>query len=138
MKKKNTKTEKHTRIPHYLVPNNPAFRALSKTEKVVWMYAASHENGFNNGRVDLAARTLADQIGCSYSVVARALQGLQDAGFLRLIKPGSFKPRIASEYRFTHLPCKVTGEPATMDFLDMPKRGKGRGPTCVAGETRRR
>ena len=68
--------------------------------------------GTNNGRIAMSARDLALRIGCGKSTAARALTELDDAGFIRCMKVGTFKrkDRHASEYRINIYRCDVTGD----------------------------
>jgi len=68
--------------------------------------------GLNNGRIVMAVRTLSKLIPCSKDTASRALNELELAGFIDVMKIGAFarKERHASEYRLTCFRCDVTGE----------------------------
>ena len=60
----------------------------------------------------MSARDLAARFGCGKATAARALTELENAGFIRCMKIGTFKrkDRHASEYRINIFRCDVTGD----------------------------
>jgi len=74
--------------------------------------------GSNNGRIPCSLRELADVLHVSKATAMRAVDRLQDHGFIVLMKRGNFnfKLKHAAEWRLTEFGCDVTGELATKDF----------------------
>jgi hypothetical protein len=110
-------------VPRWIM-RTAAWRQLKPIDRNVWIEAAFIYDGRNNGRLALSSRSLADRIGgVAHPTVARSLRTLQTYGFLKITKPSSFstKNRRASEYRLTHLPCDLTGHPATKEFASIGK-----------------
>jgi DNA-binding transcriptional MocR family regulator len=74
--------------------------------------------GSNNGRIFYSLRELAEALGVSKMTAQRALEKLQDRGFIVCMKRGAFsyKVRHATEWRLTEHQCDVTGNLPTKDF----------------------
>ncbi len=74
--------------------------------------------GSNNGRIPYSLREAATDLHVSKATAMRALQRLQDHGFVVLMKRGhfDFKLKHAAEWRLTEFACDVTGELPTKDF----------------------
>lgn len=74
--------------------------------------------GSNNGRIPYSLMELAQGLHISKATAMRALDRLQDHGFIALTKQGAFsmKVRHATEWRLTEVKCDVTGELATKEF----------------------
>jgi len=66
-------------LPWYLI-DSVAWRSLSFVARSAFIEVARLYNGSNNGRLGLAARTLADRLGCSKATAARALNELEETG----------------------------------------------------------
>ena len=121
------------------VIDSPAYAALSVTARAALIEVARLYDGANNGRLAMAARTLADRLDVSKSTAARAMIELEDAGFVETAKIGSFRrrDRRASEYRLTFHRCDASYSPPSKAFLKQTARAHGvkntsSGPT---GET---
>jgi DNA-binding transcriptional regulator YhcF (GntR family) len=80
--------------------------------------------GSNNGEIHCSVLEMAGALGTSKATALRALDRLQDHGFIVLMKRGAFsvKNRQASEWRLTEFKCDVTGDLATKDFVRWQKQ----------------
>jgi hypothetical protein len=91
---------------------------LSPLAKVAWLEINFIYNGSNNGRLGVSSRALGDRLGVGKSSAARALDELLRWGFLDCMTSSDFgKKKLAAEYRLTHLPCHVTGDPPSRRFM---------------------
>lgn len=103
---------------YYALLNTPAWEQMTPLGKAAFVECMRFYNGHNNGSIAISSRSLADKLCVGRSTAARAIEELLSRGFLRLSKASDFsKKRMASEYRFTHLPCQRTNTPATRDYL---------------------
>ena len=98
--------------------------------------------GSNNGRIPYSLREMSNALKISKATAMRALNRLQDHGFIVLTKRGFFSVKIrhATEWRLTEFMCDVTGALATKDFVRWPKVQKpvsGEHPTGSRDETER-
>jgi hypothetical protein len=78
------------------------------------------KNGIN-GKMGFSAGDAASRCNIAFGSARKAFAELQTKGFIVCVKKGSYtrKDRQASIWRLTMLKCDVTGEPATIDFLDL-------------------
>ena len=107
---------------HEYVASSLAWHRLSPLARCAWLEINFIYNGSNNGRLGVAARLLADRIGCTKSTASRSLIELQNWGFIECTKrTDRFNKKTASEYRLNHLPCDVTGKPASKKFMQLKK-----------------
>lgn len=95
---------------HWMILDSQGWHDLSSYARLAYpeIVRKWRGPGSNNGQ----ARDLALRIGCGKSTAARALTELEDAGFIRCMKVGTFKrkDRHASEYRINIYRCDVTGD----------------------------
>ena len=103
-KGRNTRDDRHVRLYHWLLNSDawinlspPAFKILAG----IW----KRNNGENNGRIPYSVRD-AEAIGISKSTAARALQELQEKGFIRMTADSTFslKTKEAREWELTAEP----------------------------------
>jgi hypothetical protein len=89
-------------LPWYLL-DSKGWQALPCVARAAFVELARLYNGHNNGQLALAARTLAIRLGCSKATAARALNELEDKGFVGVQKVGTFhrRDRLATEYFLT-------------------------------------
>jgi hypothetical protein len=106
---------RHVRLYEH-IEKTTAWRDLSGIASKAWLTVNLMFNGSNNGKLAISSRELGKRIGVSHATAARALLELENAGFLRMTKASAFGTRRAAEFRLTHLPNNLTGEPATYDF----------------------
>jgi hypothetical protein len=103
-------------IYHALL-NTVAWEQMTPIGKAAFLECMRFYNGKNNGYLAISSRSLADKLGVGKSTAARAIEELVSRGFLRLSKASDFsKKRMASEYRFTHLPCHKTKKPPSKEY----------------------
>lgn len=101
------------------VKRSAAWRALTPIERNAYIEVKWRYDGTNNGRIGLGCRELADELGMGRDTGNRALDGLQEKGFITKAKGSAFnvKNRAVTEWRLTEYPCDVTGELPTKDFM---------------------
>lgn len=127
MAKRGSKAEKaprHVRLEHWLM-RTPAWRDLDCVARCAYVELASRYAGAgsNNGRIPYSLREMADALNTSKATAMRALERLQDHGFVVLTKRGYFnvKLRHSTEWRLTEFMCDVNGALATKDFVRWSK-----------------
>ena len=93
---------KHVRLYWWLL-DCAAYRHLSCYGRALLIEFIYRHTGENNGRVLMSVRDAADRLGVAFNTALKALGELQDKGFLRLAKAGSFrlKRRHAAEWTLT-------------------------------------
>lgn len=74
-------------VPH-CVFDDPKFIALSPVEKVILFLLIRRHNGKNNGEISLGVREAAKWCHCHQATACRALQTLEQAGFLTAVYKG--------------------------------------------------
>jgi DNA-binding transcriptional MocR family regulator len=76
-------------------------------------------DGSNNGRIPYSIREAATELRISRTTASRALNLLEDHGFIVAVAKGAFslKKRHATEWRLTEFPCDVTHALPTKDFM---------------------
>ena len=72
------------------VLQTPAWRSLDVYAWNIYCELSRRYNGRNNGGIAASVRELAKAINCSNRPVIRALQELQDRGFIIAVQKGSF------------------------------------------------
>ena len=107
-------------LPHCLLTSE-AFRTASpRAIKVLLALCAKH-NGFNNGRIAMGFRDLADWTDCqNHAANSAALGELVGRGFVAVECEHPRAQRLSNEYRLTFMPTE--GAAATNDYLHW-KRG---------------
>jgi hypothetical protein len=126
------KGPRHVRICHYMMAT-PAWQSLGTTERAMYLDMASRYAGFgsNNGKIGYSIREGATNLHIGPSTAKRALDCLQDRGFVVVMKKGAFslKLRNSSEWRLTEFPSDVSQHMATKDFMTWtPDKSKTRYP----------
>jgi hypothetical protein len=103
-------------LHHYML-RSPAWKMLDPNAKAVLIDIWQRHNGTNNGWISYSVRE-AQEIGLSKDQAARALQTLQDRGFLICTRASAFsvKTRAARLWRTTAEPSD-NGQLATKDFM---------------------
>jgi hypothetical protein len=129
---KKDKGPRHVRICHYMMAT-PAWKSLGAIPRAIYLDMASRYagHGSNNGRIVYSVRCAADELSIGKSTADRALDDLQDRGFIVAMKKGAFslKQRHASEWRLTEFPSDVSKDLATKDFMTWtPDKSKTRYP----------
>ena len=105
-------------LPWYLI-DSAAWRSLSFAAQSAFIQIVRLYKGWNNGQLVLAASALAERLDCSKATAARALNDLEEKGFVGIQKMGMFRrrDRLATEYFLTHYPNDATGELPTKAFM---------------------
>jgi hypothetical protein len=131
-RKSKTHTPRHVRICHYMM-DTPAWKSLGAIERAVYLDIASRYagQGTNNGKIGYAIRTAAKELDIGTSTAKRALDKLQERGFMVCMTKGAFSRKIkhATEWRLTEFPSDVSNELATKEFIRWrPDENKTRYP----------
>lgn len=136
MARRHDKTGRSTNGPpfvqlfHYML-DSPAWLSLSLPARAAFVELARRYNGANNGLIGMSATELGERIGKSKATAARALNELEEKGFVAVTKVGTFrrKDRQASEYRLTLHRCDVSLHPPSKDFMRRrPANGSNTSP----------
>jgi hypothetical protein len=107
------------KLEHWLM-NTEAWRSLDTVARCAYIELSRRYAGpgSNNGRIPYSLLEMAKALHVSKATAMRAMQRLQDVGFIVLMKRGGFnvKVRHATEWRLTEYMCDVTGALATKEF----------------------
>lgn len=118
-------TSRYVALGHWLM-RTEAWRELDCVARCAYVELASRYGGpgSNNGRLPYSVREMAEALNSSKATALRALNRLQEHGFITLTKQGGFslKLRHATEWRLTEFACDVTGALATKDFTRWKKQ----------------
>ncbi len=124
------KPPKYVQLPHYML-NSPAWKSLSPVARAVYVDISKRYFGSNNGRVGYSVRCAVKEFDIGVATSKRAIDALQDRGFIVPVKKGAFsyKVRHATEWRLTQFPTDHPTELATKDFMAWtPDKNKTRYP----------
>lgn len=128
IKRMKEKESRHVRLYHWLT-DTAAWRDLDCVARCVYLQLARRYGGpnSNNGRIPYSLAEIADELGISKQTAMRALDKLQDHGFVVMMKQGAFrlKHRHATEWRLTEFRCDVTGAMPTKEFARWRKSETG-------------
>jgi hypothetical protein len=124
-------TPRHVRICHYMM-ETPAWKSLGAVERAIYLDMASRYagQGTNNSKIGYSIRTAAKNLHIGTSTAKRALDVLQDRGFIVCTTKGAFslKTRHATEWRLTEFVCDVSGDLPTKEFIRWQPEDKTRYP----------
>jgi hypothetical protein len=111
-----------------------AFRSLTPNARAAYLEVCFGFDGSNNGQILLSSQMLADRINRNKSTAARALQELEQLGFVECRSRGGFSCKLphASEWRLTAHKCDLTGELASKNFMQWKPASLKRGGTREA------
>jgi len=111
------KGSRFVQLFHYVLDSD-AWHGLSASARAGYLEIARLYDGTNNGALCMSVRRLAERIPCSINTAAKILRDLDDAGFIRPTRLGSYdrKNRQASEFRLTCYRNDVSGELPTKEF----------------------
>lgn len=111
--------DNYVALTHWLM-RTPAWQSLDCVARCTYVELSRRYfgPGSTNGRLSCSVREISEALHVSKMTASRALQSLQDRGFVVLVRKGTFsqKVRNASEWRLTEFANDVTGEMATKDF----------------------
>lgn len=136
-------SERHVRLTHWMM-GTAAWRSLDCVARCAYVELASRYRGpgSNNGRLPYSLREMAAALNVSKMTARRALQALQERGFIVETKRGAFslKVRHATEWRLTDHACDVTGAMPTKEFArwSVPSAPLVSGATITAFDCNRR
>lgn len=111
-------------IPHIVV-DSMAYQHLSLWGRAVLVEIARAFNGYNNGKIGLSQRQLAERLNTTnFRAIGRAVAELMEHGLIDVAAEGQWKQRMAREYRLTFV---TTGDnynlrAATNDYRDWTPR----------------
>src|SRR6476469_8780560 len=95
------------RMEHWLM-RTKSWKSLDCVARAAYLELASRYAGpgTNNGRIPYSLREMAEALGSSKATAMRALERLQDHGFVAMMRQGAFsvKLRVATEWRLTEYP----------------------------------
>ncbi len=111
-----------------------AWKALNASARIVYVEIKSLYNGYNNGKVMASERELARRTGLGKNTVSRALDDLQEAGFIVQMKRGVLGidgHGVGTLWRLTEL--GYLGERPTKDFKKWQPKNKTPPPKWTQG-----
>lgn len=108
----------HVRLHLYML-NSPAYLSLSTQARAALIEIARRYNGRNNGFIGASVRSLAERCRIAPGTACKALDDLQERGFIECVTPGGFsrKTRHASEWRLTWFSCNLTNASPQKPFM---------------------
>lgn len=128
VKRAKEKEPRHVRLYHWLL-DSEAWCDLDPVAHSVYLMLARRYGGpgSNNGRIPCSLLELAQGLHISKQTAMRALDRLQDHGFIVQTRIGSFntKVRHATEWCLTEFKNDVTGEMPTKAFMRWRKSEHG-------------
>jgi hypothetical protein len=98
----------------YSMAQCAALRLMSGHALKLLVELRSRYNGFNNGKIILSYEEACRLLAMSKGTVKRAFDELQNSGFLKLVTPGTWYGRRASEWCLTFV--ERNGQPPTDDW----------------------
>ena len=130
---------RHVRLHHWML-KTAAYRSLSPAARSLLVELYALYDGENNGSLFLSVREAAERTNTGKNVAQRAFADLQDRGFIRMNRPGSFalKARHATSWAITEF--AHAGRLATKDFIhwkapEIQKSVPVAGPYGISGGT---
>ncbi|MGZ2411117.1 hypothetical protein ACUXST_000514 [Sphingomonas sp. F9_3S_D5_B_2] len=125
-------------IPHALADSD-AFRTLPFRSRAVLLALLRRFDGYNNGRIGLSTRKLADALGTTnYSANSEALGYLVARGIVAVERVGERGSRRSREFRLTFISTgEGPGEHASNDYLSWRAGDAGTGKNRHAKFTAR-
>ncbi len=99
--------------------NLAAYRALSCYGRALLLEFRKKYDGANNGQIIMSIRQAATLLNCHRDTAVKALQELEDKGWIRATQKGSFKCKIklATTWRITNQPVGLgVDTPATKEY----------------------
>jgi hypothetical protein len=124
------KLPRHVMLFHHML-DSQAWKSLGVIPRAVYLDMAKRYYGTNNGRIGYSIRCAVDELHIGNATAKRALDVLEDRGFIVATKRGAFslKQRHATEWRLTAYPCESTNGLSTKDFMRWtPDKNKTRYP----------
>ena len=129
------KAPRHVRLYHWMT-DSAAWHDLNAVARAIYCEMAKRYagDGSNNGRIPYSIREAATELRISRTTASRALNLLEDHGFIVAVTKGAFslKKRHATEWRLTEFPCDVTHTVSTKDFMRWRPSAKIQNAVSVA------
>jgi hypothetical protein len=122
--------QRYVSMSHYLMKST-AWKSLSCIARAIYLDIASRYYGSNNGRIGYSIRCAVEEMHIGNATAKRALDALEDRGFIAAVKRGAFslKIRNSTEWRLTEYQCDVSNKISTKDFMTWtPDKNKTRYP----------
>lgn len=114
------KEARHVRLYHSML-KTLAWKSLTGNARAIYVDIASRYGGpgSNNGRIPYSVRDVAKSLKIGKSTAAKAIQLLQDRGFIVEVTKGAFSRKVkhATEWRLTEFSCDITDALPTRDYL---------------------
>ena len=107
---------KHIRLHRWMM-DSPAWQSLSLGARCLLLEVWNRHTGENNGAISMSVREASDLLGIGVNAPTRLFGELQDKGFLKVRRKGSFtrKGGKASTWELTMERCD--GNPPTKEFM---------------------
>ena len=124
------KLPRHSMLFYYMLESQ-AWKSLGAIPRAVYVDIVKRYYGTNNGRIGYSIRYAVDELHIGNATAKRALDALQDRGFIVPVKKGYFtvKQRNCTEWRLTQFKDDNSGALATKDFMQWtPDKNKTRYP----------
>jgi hypothetical protein len=102
---------------HNYVLESAAWRSLTLPARCALVEILRVYNGANNGQLGMAVRYLAERLRCGKTTASRALEELEQKGFIGVQKVGVFGRPMGSEYYVTLYRNDVNFEPPSKPFM---------------------
>lgn len=111
-----------------VVKESGAYRSLNPFERAVLTEILSVFNGYNNGKLVISHRQIANALGNSnFGKISRSIATLIERGLLDIETESVWKERMAREYRLTFIGTGVAPHyrPATNEYLQWKNDADG-------------
>lgn len=121
-----------------VVHKSEAFRSLSVFERSVFFEILATFNGYNNGRIVISQRQIAEALGNSnYRKISRAIAVLMERGLISISEESIWQERRAREYRLTFISTGIPphSRPATNEYQHWSKKKAADGVAAEPGES---
>ena len=108
---------RHVRLYHWVL-KTAAWKSLSAEARAIYIEMSARYHGTNNGQIPYSVREAANSLRIGKTTAARAIEMLQDRGFIVAMTKGAFslKTRHATEWRLTEFLCDVSNALPTKEF----------------------
>jgi hypothetical protein len=106
------------------VKRSQAYYSLDVYARAALLELLERYTGINNGMIVLGCRELAEALGCSKDKAASAMRDLDDSDLARIMKPGAWRGKRATEWRLTFYRCDKTGDLPALNWPARQSAGK--------------
>lgn len=117
-KNRRQKSPPFVMLPHWVL-RSPAWRSLSPNARAIYLELKARFNGANNGMIGLGCREAAEATNMHKNSANRAIQELEDTGFIQAAVKGAFRQngRKATDWLLTELQDDRTGHAPLKSFM---------------------